>query len=48
MAACCIAQVMLDHMVSAHIRSRTSSILEASDLQMAIAAAYQAYLAARG
>ena len=35
--------MMVEHMVSAHIRSRTSSIQEASDLQVSVAAAYRAY-----
>ena len=36
-------QALLRNMVSAHIRSRTSSIQEASSLQLATAQAYQQY-----
>lgn len=39
------AQALLRNMVSAHIRSRTSSIQEASSLQLATAQAYQDFAA---
>ena len=38
-------QGLLSNMVSAHIRSRTSSIQEASSLQLATAQAYQDFCA---